>query len=401
MITIYVYTHDTMADWEIGHVTAELHSGRFFKQDAPKVSLKTVGISKEPVTSMGGLTILPDCVVDDIAVSEETVLLLPGGNTWDDSKHSAVIRKAAALLSAGGTVGAICGATAALARAGLLDNRPHTSNGAGFLEMFCPGYKGQPYFVDTPSVADGNLITAGGTGALLWAKQIIGRLGVFRPDTLEAWYAYFSTGEAQHFFALMQTLRPRNDPCRTETRRKEGRGAMPCDILTVNDTKYTVLRLLGKGKGGYSYLVTDGRAQYVLKQIHHEPCDYYTFGDKLQSELRDYKTLRTLGIPMPELLAADVQQERILKEYIAGPTVAELLKAGQPDPGWVAQVQAMCTRLYPAGLNIDYYPTNFVPRDGTLYYIDYECSAYMEPWDFEHWGLPVWTAQAAERTEDA
>lgn len=206
MITIYVYTHDTMADWEIGHVTAELHSGRFFKQDAPEVSLKTVGISREPVTSMGGLTILPDCVVDDIAVSEETVLLLPGGNTWDDSKHSAVIRKAAALLSAGGTVGAICGATAALARAGLLDNRPHTSNGAGFLEMFCPGYKGQPYFVDAPSVADGNLITAGGTGALLWAKQIIGRLGVFRPDTLEAWYAYFSTGEAQHFFALMQTL---------------------------------------------------------------------------------------------------------------------------------------------------------------------------------------------------
>ena len=58
---------------------------------------------------------------------------------------------------------------------------------------------------------------------------------------------------------------------------------MPCDILTVNDTKYTVLRLLGKGKGGYSYLVTDGRAQYVLKQIHHEPCAYYTFGDKLRS----------------------------------------------------------------------------------------------------------------------
>ena len=49
-------------------------------------------------------------------------------------------------------------------------------------------------------------LVQGGTGALLWAKQIIGRLGVFRPDTLEAWYAYFSTGEAQHFFALMQTL---------------------------------------------------------------------------------------------------------------------------------------------------------------------------------------------------
>ena len=93
------------------------------------------------------------------------------------------------------------------------------------------------------------------------------------------------------------------------------------DTMTVNDTEYTVLRLLGKGKGGYSYLVTDGEREYVLKQIHHEPCEYYTFGDKLQSELRDYETLRALGIPLPQLLAVDKAQERLLKEYIAGPTV--------------------------------------------------------------------------------
>mgnify|MGYP003051366497 FL=1 len=86
--------------------------------------------------------------------------------------------------------------------------------------------------------------------------------------------------------------------------------------MTVNDAEYTVIKLLGKGKGGYSYLVTDGAAQYVLKQIHHEPCEYYTFGDKLQSELRDYETLRNLGIPMPRLLAVDAQQERILKEVL-------------------------------------------------------------------------------------
>lgn len=92
------------------------------------------------------------------------------------------------------------------------------------------------------------------------------------------------------------------------------------DTLTVNGTGYAVLQLLGKGKGGYSYLVTDGAAQYVLKQIHHEPCDYYTFGDKLRSELWGYETLQKLGIPMPRLLAADAPQERILKEYITGPT---------------------------------------------------------------------------------
>ena len=206
MMTVYVYVMDTLADWEIGHVTAELYSKRFFRADAPEVRVKTVGRTMEPITTMGGLTILPDCTVDDIAVDAQSVLLLPGGNTWDCPKQSAIIRKAEELLSAGATVCAICGATVALAGAGLLNDRPHTSNGEGFLDMMCPGYKGQRHYVAAPSVADGNLITAGGTGSLLWTKQIIERLGVFRADTLEAWHAYFSTGEARHFFALMQSL---------------------------------------------------------------------------------------------------------------------------------------------------------------------------------------------------
>lgn len=206
MFTVYIYALDTLADWEVGYVTAELNSGRFFKKDAPDVSVKTVAISTEPVKTMGGLTIVPDCVINDIMVNEKSVLLLPGANTWDDPKHGAIVEKAGELLSAGGMVCAICGATVALANAGLLDQRLHTSNGAGYLEMFSPAYKGQKSFVDAPSVTDQNLITASCTGALLWAKQIIEQLDVFQHDTLEAWYAYFSTGEAQHFFSLMQTL---------------------------------------------------------------------------------------------------------------------------------------------------------------------------------------------------
>ena len=206
MLTVYIYVLDTLADWELGYVTAELNSGRFFRKDAPEVSVKTAAISKEPVKTMGGLTIVPDCSISDIAADEKSVLLLPGANTWSDPKHSAIIEKAGELLSAGAMVCAICGATAALANAGLLDGRPHTSNGAGYLEMVSPAYRGQKFFIDAPSVADHNLITASSTGALLWAKQMIERLDVFQRSTLEAWYAYFSTGEAQHFFALMQTL---------------------------------------------------------------------------------------------------------------------------------------------------------------------------------------------------
>ena len=98
--------------------------------------------------------------------------------------------------------------------------------------------------------------------------------------------------------------------------------------MTLNGKEYTVLQLLGKGKGGYSYLVTDGAGEYVLKQIHHEPCDYYQFGDKLASELRDYERLQQVGIPMPALLAVDHGQERILKEYIQGPVIAQLVEDG-------------------------------------------------------------------------
>ena len=162
------------------------------------------------------------------------------------------------------------------------------------------------------------------------------------------------------------------------------------NVMTVNGTEYAVLRLLGKGKGGYSYLVEKDGQQYVLKQIHHEPCDYYQFGDKLQSELNDYARLRAIGVPMPEMLDADVANERILKQYIPGDTV-DMLVTEDRLPDWcIPQMEALCERLYAANTNIDYYPTNFIPLDGTLYYIDYECNDYMQQWDFQHWGVKYW-----------
>ncbi len=173
------------------------------------VSLKTVSYSKKPILTMGGMTIMPDCSIDDIVISKTSVLLLPGANTWNDEKHTAIIEKAREFLSFGGTVCAICGATVALANAGLLNIRLHTSNGPGFLEMFSSGYQGQSYYVDEPSVIDNNLITAGTTGSLLFAKQIIEHLGVFQPDTLEYWYNFFSTGKSEYFYSLMNSL-----PCK-------------------------------------------------------------------------------------------------------------------------------------------------------------------------------------------
>lgn len=162
------------------------------------------------------------------------------------------------------------------------------------------------------------------------------------------------------------------------------------EIMTVNGKAFSVIRLLGKGKGGYSWLVTDGVGEYVLKQIHHEPCDYYQFGDKLASELRDYARLEEIGIPMPVLLDVDREQERILKEYIPGDTIDKLVLQDRMEDGFFWQMEDMCRLLYPANTNIDYFPTNFVVREGKLYYVDYECNDYMEQWDFRHWGSQYW-----------
>lgn len=165
--------------------------------------------------------------------------------------------------------------------------------------------------------------------------------------------------------------------------------------MTVNQVEYEVIKLLGKGKGGYSYLVKKDEQQYVLKQIHHEPCDYYTFGNKLEAEKRDYIKLKEAGIPIPRLIEVDEEQERILKEYIDGPTVYELVVEDKMRREFIAQAIKMSENAKMAGLNIDYFPTNFVLQNELLYYVDYECNPFMEEWSFENWGIKYWS-----KTED-
>lgn len=161
--------------------------------------------------------------------------------------------------------------------------------------------------------------------------------------------------------------------------------------MQVNDRELLIRKLLGKGKGGYSYLASDGQQQYVLKQIHHEPCDYYQFGNKVESEINDYGRLKSVGIRMPEMIEVDIPRERILKEYIEGETIFDLVLSDSMKPEYVKQVREMCRVLYAAHMNIDYFPTNFIVQNGELYYIDYECNDYMDEWNFENWGIRYWS----------
>lgn len=204
--TVYLYVFDTMSDWEIGYLAAELNSGRYFRQGLMQAQIVTVGIEKTPVTTMGGLKIMPDIKVDECNIKSIDALILPGGNTWTEAVHAPILKIAEMCLNEGIVVGAICGATIALAQAGLLDSRWHTSNDLAYLKMICPSYTGEEYYKVKSAVTDGKLITASGVAPLEFSVYVLKALDLFDPKTLDAWYGLNKTHEPKYFYELMNSI---------------------------------------------------------------------------------------------------------------------------------------------------------------------------------------------------
>ena len=204
--TVYLYVFDTMADWEIGYLTAEINSGRYYKKGLMPLKVVTVGITKTPITTMGGLTILPEIELKECSFKDTAALILPGGDTWTEAIHAPIIRMAEKYLEKGIVVGAICGATIRLAMEGVLNKRDHTSNDLGYLKMVCPNYDGENYYKQECVVTDGSLITASGIAPIEFAMHILKILDVFLPQTLDAWYNLYKTQDSKYFFELMNSI---------------------------------------------------------------------------------------------------------------------------------------------------------------------------------------------------
>ncbi|WP_328977529.1 type 1 glutamine amidotransferase family protein [Streptomyces canus] len=190
---VHLAMYDTYADWETGHATAYLARAGY--------EIRTAGPSREPVTSIGGLRVQPACALDDVRPSESSLLILPGADLWDAGDDLAPFaRKAREFLDAGVPVAAICGATAGLAREGLLDDREHTSAVSFYLAA--TGYGGGERYVDTDAVTDRGLITAGPTEPVAFAREIFRLLGVYDGEVLDAWYRLFHDSDAEAYAVL-------------------------------------------------------------------------------------------------------------------------------------------------------------------------------------------------------
>jgi putative intracellular protease/amidase len=198
-LSAHVGIYDTYADWEIGHLLVELRTGRF---TGTPVDVVTVAESLEPVTSMGGLRVLPDVLLADLDPAGSDLLILPGAGMWDAGGGHAFAAAAARFLDAGVPVAAICGATLGLARAGLLDERRHTSAAPEYLAA--SGYAGADNYVDQRVVVDGDLITAGPSSPVQFAGATLARLGLVSDETLQAYEAVFDREDVTGYPVLVQ-----------------------------------------------------------------------------------------------------------------------------------------------------------------------------------------------------
>lgn len=200
MKTVHVAVYDGLADWEIGHAIAHIRSPQW--QHAPgRYEVASVGLTLDPVTTAGGMRQLPDLVLADLDPADSAMLILPGSGAWHtDGALDAFARAARTFVDAGVPVAAICGATFGLAREGLLDDRDHTSGAAEYLAS--SGYAGGPHYQDTAAITDRDLITAGPTAPVEFAREILARLDVYQPDVLDAWVRLFGAQDESAYWDL-------------------------------------------------------------------------------------------------------------------------------------------------------------------------------------------------------
>lgn len=197
---VHLAVYDTYADWETGHTTAWLARAGH--------EIRTVGPSREPVRTIAGVRIQPDAALEDLRPEDSALLILTGADLWDTTDELAPFaRKAREFLDAGVPVAAICGATAGLAREGLLDDREHTSAAPFYLAA--TGYRGGERYVDTDAVTDGNglLVTAGPTEPVAFAREVFRLLGVYEGEVLDAWYRLFHDSDAEAYAVLEAAAR--------------------------------------------------------------------------------------------------------------------------------------------------------------------------------------------------
>lgn len=184
MKTAYLLVFDGLSDWEPGLVLAEINKSN-------KYQVKTVGFSQDIVVTMGGVSIVPDCTLNKIDYREAAILILPGGEMWENDPVMDLLPVVEKFIALRIPVAAICGPTVFLARHGFVENVAHTSNGRNYLKSLIEEYRGGDLYVNQPSVSSEGIITANGIASVEFSRDILSELSIYDEETLKSWYDFF------------------------------------------------------------------------------------------------------------------------------------------------------------------------------------------------------------------
>ncbi|MGE0129182.1 MAG: DJ-1/PfpI family protein [Blastocatellales bacterium] len=183
----YFLVFDGLADWELAHALCEINkSGKF--------EVVSVGFSDKPVTTMGGLKLSPDITLEDVTLAEACIFMLPGGDMWEQESHENLKALLHRLHAEDVPIGAICGATLEIARAGLTRGIRHTSNSKDYLKAMVADYSDENFYVYELAVADQNIITASGLGSVEFACEVIKQLNLYNEADTRLWFEMFKHG---------------------------------------------------------------------------------------------------------------------------------------------------------------------------------------------------------------
>lgn len=194
--SVHLFVFDGMADWEPAFAVAAIQNPPF-QLNTGSFRVTTAARFHAPIRTMGGVRILPDMTIDEVCACESSLLILPGGESWEHGGNLEALERAHAFVAESVPVAAIGAATLALARTGLLDSRLHTSDSAAYLAA--SGYRGARHYCDVPAIADRNIITATGAAPIEFACEISRLLELQSTATLNTWYSLYRHCHAPQF----------------------------------------------------------------------------------------------------------------------------------------------------------------------------------------------------------
>lgn len=192
--SVYFVLLDDFADWEGAFLAPALRNGVLPGREGAYAVYYLTPDGK-PVRSLGGLRVRPDGAIPSELPEACRGLILVGGMRWQSPEAETVAPLVAQALARGILVGAICNACAFLAAHGFLNDVRHTGNTVEMLrEWGGTRYTGEALFEERQAVADGNIVTANGTGQLEFTRACLLALHADSPDAISASYAWNKEG---------------------------------------------------------------------------------------------------------------------------------------------------------------------------------------------------------------